>query len=114
MAICGNWWFNNFYIEEMGIDCLLLTHHELNGFGNKKRSESLQNDTIPKILKEFKLHDRFEAISRIQSIQNYLFSEGYTFVSFDATSLITNILQKKTFNVIPVVTETFENCLLQL
>jgi hypothetical protein len=42
-------------------------------------------------LNEHKLKDSFDAVNRIHNISPTLFSEGYRFVSFDVTSLFTNI-----------------------
>jgi hypothetical protein len=49
---------------------------------------------------EFKLRDSFDAVSRIHNIPSHLFSQGYRFVSFDVTSLFTNIPLRKTINII--------------
>ena len=45
---------------------------------------------------EFQLRDSFDAVSRIHNIPSHLFSQGYRFVSFDVTSLFTNIPLRKT------------------
>jgi hypothetical protein len=49
---------------------------------------------------EFKLRDSFDAVSRIHNIPSHLFSQDYRFVSFDVTSLFTNIPLRKTINII--------------
>jgi hypothetical protein len=46
------------------------------------------------------LKDSFEAASRIRNIPENLFRDGYRFVSFDVKSLFTNVLLKKTINLI--------------
>ena len=49
---------------------------------------------------EFKLRDSFDAVSRIHNIPSHLISQGYRFVSFDVTSLFTNIPLRRTINII--------------
>ena len=49
---------------------------------------------------EFKLQDSFDAVVRIHNIPSHLFTEGFRFVSFDVTSLFTNIPLRKTVNFI--------------
>ncbi len=49
---------------------------------------------------EFKLKDSFDAVSRILNIPTHLFSQGYRLVSFDVSSLFTNIPLRKTVNII--------------
>ena len=47
----------------------------------------------------YTVKDSFEAINHIQSIPKELFAEGYQYVSFDVTSLFTNVPLNKTINV---------------
>jgi hypothetical protein len=54
----------------------------------------------PLTFNEHKLKDSFDAVNRIHNISPTLFSEGYRFVSFDVTSLFTNIPLHKTVNII--------------
>ena len=49
---------------------------------------------------EFQLRDSFDAVSRIHNIPSHLFSQGNRFVSFDVTSLFTNIPLRETINII--------------
>ena len=49
---------------------------------------------------EFKLKDSFDAVSRILNLPTHLFSQGYRLVSFDVSSLFTNIPLRKTVNII--------------
>ena len=56
---------------------------------------------------EFTSKDWFEAINRIQDIPSSLFVNGYKYVSFDVKSLFTNVLVKKTIDVI--LTRTYND-----
>ena len=49
---------------------------------------------------EFTVKDSFDAVTHINNIPRNLFNDGYRFVSFDVTSLFTNIPPKKTVNII--------------
>ena len=49
---------------------------------------------------EFTVKDSFDAVTHINNIPRNLFDDGYRFVSFDVTSLFTNIPLKKTVNII--------------
>ena len=48
----------------------------------------------------YNLKDSFDAVKSIRSIPPELFDEDYQFVSFDVQSLFTNVLIKKTINII--------------
>ena len=60
----------------------------------------LARSLYPLTNNEFTLKDSFEAANRIQDISSSLFVNGYKYVSFDAESLFTNVLIKKTINII--------------
>ena len=49
---------------------------------------------------ECTVKDSFDAVTHINNIPRNLFNDGYGFVSFDVTSLFTNIPLKKTVNII--------------
>ena len=49
---------------------------------------------------EFTVKDSFDAVTHVNNIPRNLFNDGYRFVSFDVTSLFTNIPFKKTVNII--------------
>ena len=49
---------------------------------------------------EFVLRDSFDAVERIKSIPSSLFNEGYKLVSFDVTSLFTNVPLDFTIDII--------------
>ena len=46
------------------------------------------------------VEDTFEAAKCIKAIPPKLFSEGYKFICFNVTSLFTNVLLKRTVNII--------------
>ena len=48
---------------------------------------------------EFTVKDSFDAVTHINNIPRNLFNDEYRFVSFDVTSLFTNIPLKKTVNI---------------
>ena len=48
----------------------------------------------------YSVKDSFEAPKSIQAIPPELFNQGYKFISFDVTSLFTNVLLKRTVNII--------------
>ena len=49
---------------------------------------------------EYSVKDSFEAVNRIRSIPPELFDEGYHYISFDITSLFTNIPLNRTIKII--------------
>lgn len=51
-------------------------------------------------MNEFTVKDSFEAVDRIKSIPSDLFDQGYRYVSFDVTSLFTNVPLEKTINIV--------------
>ena len=54
----------------------------------------------PLTLNDYTVKDSFEAAGRIRAIPEHLFQQGYRFVSFDVTSLFTNVPLERTVNVI--------------
>ena len=60
----------------------------------------LSNLLNPLTLNEYSLKDSFEEMQRIHSIPTDLFTQGYRYVSFDIVSLFTNVLLKKTIEII--------------
>jgi len=50
----------------------------------------------PSTMNNYTVKDSFEAVNRIHSIPKELFDEGYRYVSFDVTSLFTNVPLNKT------------------
>ena len=54
----------------------------------------------PIVTNEFTVKGSFDAVTHINNILRNLFNDGYRFVSFDVTSLFTNIPLKKTVNII--------------
>ena len=60
----------------------------------------LSNLLHPLTENNFTVKDSFDAANKIQAIPSELFDEGYRFVSFDVTSLFTNVLLKRTIKII--------------
>ena len=60
----------------------------------------LANLLNPLRLNGYSLKDSFEAVDIIQTIPQELFSEGYSYVSFDVVSLFTNVPLDKTIRII--------------
>ena len=54
----------------------------------------------PLTINEFTVKDTFDAANKIQQIPMELFDSGYKFVSFDVTSLFTNVPLAKTIDII--------------
>ena len=66
-------------------------------YGIGKYLSSLLN---PLTINNYSIEDSFEAAKRIKAIPPKLFNEGYKFISFDVTSLLTNAPLKRTVNLI--------------
>ena len=66
-------------------------------YGTGKCLSSLPN---PLTINNYSIEDSFEAAKRIKAIPPELFNEGYKFISFDTTSLFTNVPLKRTVNII--------------
>ena len=66
-------------------------------YGIGKCLSSLLN---PLTINNYYVEDSFEAAKRIKAIPPELFNEGYKFISFDVTSLFTNVPLKRTANII--------------
>ena len=49
---------------------------------------------------EFTVKESFDATNKIQALPSEVFDEGYRFVSFDVTSLFTNIPLNRTIKII--------------
>ena len=60
----------------------------------------LSNLLHPLTENNFTVKDSFDAANKIQAIPSELFDEGYRFVSFDVTSLFTNVPLKRTSKII--------------
>lgn len=54
----------------------------------------------PLTMNDYSVKDSFEAAKRIQGISPQLFNQGYKFISFDVSSLFTNVPLKRTVNII--------------
>ena len=54
----------------------------------------------PLILNEYTLKDSFDAANKINQISSQFFDDGFVFVSFDVTSLFTNVPLSKTIDII--------------
>ena len=54
----------------------------------------------PLTTNEFSIKDSFDAASKIKAIPSYLFENGYQCISFDVESLFTNVLIKRTVDII--------------
>ena len=65
-----------------------------------KIGKFLANLLQPLTINQYSVKDSFAAAERIKSIKPELFDNGYKFVSFDVTSLFTNVPLTKTINVI--------------
>ena len=74
------------------IDTVDSTHYNVGKF--------LTNLLNPLTLNDHTIKDSFDAASRIRNIPKNLFDQGYVFVSFDVTSLFTNVPLTRTINVI--------------
>ena len=55
---------------------------------------------IPLTQNEYSMKDSFEAVDYIHSIPPELFDEGYRYISFDVTSLFTNVPLNRTIKII--------------
>ena len=66
-------------------------------YGIAKYLSSLLN---PLTINNYSVEDSFQAAKRIKAISPELFSEEYKFITFDVTSLFTNVPLKRTFNII--------------
>ena len=51
-------------------------------------------------MNEFTVKDSFEAVNRIHSIPTEFFDQGYRYVSFDVTSLFTNVPLNKIVDIV--------------
>ena len=60
----------------------------------------LTNLLNPLTLNSYTLKDSFDAAERIRQIPNELFHNGYVFISFDVTSLFTNVPLKRIIDII--------------
>ncbi|XP_066931458.1 uncharacterized protein [Clytia hemisphaerica] len=60
----------------------------------------LTNLLNPLTVNDYTLKDSFDAAEKIKQIPKELFDDGYVFVSFDVTSLFTNVPLSKTINII--------------
>ena len=60
----------------------------------------LSNMLQPLTINEYTVKDSFEAVNRIHAIPPELFEQGYRYVSFDVTSLFTNVPLKKTVDIV--------------
>ena len=60
----------------------------------------LANLLNPLTLNDFTAKDSFDAANKIQQISKELFDSGYRFVSFNVTSLFTNVPLAKTIDII--------------
>ena len=60
----------------------------------------LTNLLNPLTVNDFTLKDSFDAADKINQIPKELFNDGFVFVSFDVTSLFTNVPLSKTINII--------------
>ena len=74
------------------IDTTGTTHYLI-----RKYISSLLN---PLTLNVYTLKDSFDAANKIRAIPPELFDQGYTFVSFDVTSLFTNVPLSRTIKII--------------
>ena len=54
----------------------------------------------PLTTNEFSLKDSFDVANRIKAFLSYLFENGYQYLSFDVESLFTNIIIKRTADII--------------
>ena len=54
----------------------------------------------PLTINNYSIEDSFEAAKPIKAISPELFNEGYKFISFDVTSLLTNVPLKRAVNII--------------
>ena len=54
----------------------------------------------PLSMNEFTLKDSFDAVNKIKNIPTHLFDNGCNYVLFDAESLFTNVLIKKSIGII--------------
>ena len=70
------------------------------GTAHQPLAKSLTKLLNPVTTNEFTVKDSFDAATYINNILHNLFNDGYRFVSFDVTSLFTNIPLKKTVNII--------------
>ena len=66
-------------------------------YGIRKYLSLLLN---PLTISNYSVEDSFEAAKRVKAIPPELFSEGYKFISFDVTSLFTDVPLKRTVNFI--------------
>ena len=65
-------------------------------YGIAKYLSSLLN---PLMINDYSAKDLFKVAKLIQAIPPKLFNEGYKFISFDVTSLFTNVPLKRTGNI---------------
>ena len=74
------------------IDTIGCTHYGVGKFVSQLLNPLTKN--------EYSLKDSFEAAERIKAIPQTWYDEGYKLISFDVTSLFTNVPLRKTVNVI--------------
>ena len=73
---------------------------DITGFNQYLVGKYLAQLLYPLTNNEFTLKDFLEVVNRIHDILSSLFVNGYKYVSFDVESLFTNVLIKKTMDVI--------------
>ena len=73
---------------------------DITGFNQYLVVKYLAQLLYPLTNNEFTLKDFLEVVNRIHDILSSLFVNGYKYVSFDVESLFTNVLIKKTMDVI--------------
>ena len=74
------------------VDTTSTTHYDIAKF-----LSSLLN---PIAINNYSVKDSFEVVKRIQAIPPEPFNQWYKFISFDVTSLFTNVASKRTVNII--------------
>ena len=74
------------------VDTTSTPHYNVGKFLSSLLNPLTEND--------YNLRDSFHAVSAIKTIPQNLFDEDYRFASFDVASLFTNVLLKRTINII--------------
>ena len=74
------------------VDTTSTPHYDVDKF--------LSNLLYPMTMNNYTVKDSFEAVNRIHLIPEELFNQGYKYVSFDVTSLFTNVPLKRTVDIV--------------
>ena len=73
---------------------------ETTGSSHCNLGKFISNLLNPLTHNKFALKDTFDAVNIINTIPTHLFNDGYQLLSFDLTSLFTNVPLTKTINII--------------